>query len=73
MKRTVDYKSEHFSWNSDLPPHSNLLAVESCTHYLNSLSLHSFSYKIIMNVPAKLNVACDRKHMGSRTTERFEV
>ena len=60
MERVLDYKSEDLSWNPDAP--FILLAVGSLPHYLNSLSRHLFSYKIIMNVSAKLDIACDRTH-----------
>lgn len=53
MERALDYKAEDLSWNASTPTY--FTDVGTCTHYLNSLSLHLFSYKIIMNLSAKLD------------------
>ena len=60
METALDYKAEDLSGNASTPTY--FTGMGSCTHYLNSLSLHLFSYKIIMNVSAKLDAACNRTH-----------
>lgn len=59
METALDYKAEDLSWNASTPTY--FTGMGSYT-LLKPLSLHLFSYKIIMNVSAKLDAACNRTH-----------